>query len=802
MITEGPFALTAGTPLALSDPGVGGGMAKVQIQNQSGFTLKVVNGTTVSTIQSYWVQTISLVPGGTGITILPAADGTAVGTNALTVVWLLSYESPPMTDGALSAADIAIASGNVTATIDGPVTVETAAGTAIEVAGSLTSIADPVSVSGTIDVQGVAGGTTVGVAGTVDANITNATVTVETTGTSDVNVTNATIPVSGSVDATIDGPVALSGGTIYVVNPFTGETLPSAAGSTTTGNATLSATDYNLVTWDAVPLPAGSPGNLVYDSNLTNAIAAVGPTWTVTATIGTAAGDMNVLNGGADSAEWAFYGTGAAMYQHAATQVIAVIPGSTYTLAGNIDASAVTSGLARLMIYDPTGTTEYGEVDQTVGVAGEVSAQITIPAGVDQVIVFADVATMVAPSGSLVTFSQIQLTETSTVQPYEPGPLWTYPVYGRGGYLGETTALAYEDTGAPVDTTRQPPGINSSYPQLPAPGAPTVTVEGTTGSTTYAYQVTAQSPNASAGTTRLAPNPGANIGTMDIAAGAKVEIAAGSAQIGTVDLAAGATVDATIQNATLDVTGSTINVASGTSVHVAPLSGLPSVPTNQTISTSAFGTGSDGAVTISADTTLTRDMQYTTLVVESGVTLSSAGWTIRATESVTVDGTIDNSASGHTPGATGSSGGGGAGISASGTGTTPPSADLEGGAGGSTDTNAGGATSPLPAIYTSILANGGTLSGGGGGANYGSTGYYSGGGGGVVVILTPSLLGSGTISANGGDSQIAPSDELGGGGGGVILITSGVATTPMLSVTGGTGTGGAANGNDGNILVI
>lgn len=124
MITEGPFALSAGTPLALSDPGVGGGMAKVQIQNQSGFTLKVVNGTTTSSIQSYWVQTISLVPGGTGITILPAADGTGIGTNALTVVWLLSYESPPMADGALSAADIAIAKGTVDATILGSVTIE------------------------------------------------------------------------------------------------------------------------------------------------------------------------------------------------------------------------------------------------------------------------------------------------------------------------------------------------------------------------------------------------------------------------------------------------------------------------------------------------------------------------------------------------------------------------------------------------------------------------------------------------------------------------------------------------------
>ena len=449
--------------------------------------------------------------------------------------------------------------------ITGPVTIETASGTPIDanVQGSLTSITDPVSVAGSVSVEGVEGGTTVGVAGTVDANITNATVTVETTGTSDVNVTNATIPVSGSVDATIDGPVAIGGGTIYVVNPFTGETLPSAAGSTTTGNATLSSTNYNLVAWSAVPLPAGSTGNLVCDSNLTNALASVGPTWTLAgASVGTSGGDIDVSNAGSSTAEFVYYADGTASGSITfRSQPIAVTPGTDIVASALLTLSQISSGYCQISLTDPADTVAYGDTNITTAGTQVVSLALTVPSGVTEVTLQ---LTLDLTSSATVAWSQIQLTETSAVQTYEPGPLWTYPVYGRGGYLGETTALAFQDTGGPVDTTRQPPGINSSYPQLPAPGAPTVTVEGTTGSTTYAYQVTAQSPNASAGTTRLAPNPGANIGTMDIAAGAKVEIAAGSAEIGTVDLAAGATVDATIQNATLDVTGSTINVAGAT----------------------------------------------------------------------------------------------------------------------------------------------------------------------------------------------------------------------------------------------
>ena len=273
MITEGPFTLTAGTPLALNDPGVGGGMAKIQIQNQSGFTLKVVNGTTVSTIQSYWVQTLSLVPGGTGVTILPTSDGTAVGTNALTVVWLLSHETPPMADGALSAADIAIASGTVDATITGAVTVSS--GT-VDI-GNTPSVT---VASGSIDVT----------SGTVDATIQNATLDV--TG-STINVDGATQATStfGTVNASAQDTAAVttpaSSGTVTLVpSPSSSEQLqlfsgilvvPSGATAylQTTSGTQLSVTvdastqlnETVALQFDGALLPAGEGVELNYSGN-------------------------------------------------------------------------------------------------------------------------------------------------------------------------------------------------------------------------------------------------------------------------------------------------------------------------------------------------------------------------------------------------------------------------------------------------------------------------------------------------------------------------------------------------------
>jgi len=260
-----------------------------------------------------------------------------------------------------------------------------------------------------------------------------------------------------------------------------GSTTPSPAGSTTTGNATLSTTDYNLVSWPAVPLPAGSPGNLVYDSNLTNAIATIGPTWTPIngATIGTANGDFNVLNPGTDSAEWVYYGTGAAeAEQFVLSTGIPATPGATYTLSALLNGVAMTTGSA-MSISVWQGAPPNLIVGITAffingGESGEQHTSFMIPAGVTEIFLALGInynvggktsGTTVVPAGETISWSQIQVTETSTVQPYVPGPLFTYDVYrdvsGTYESIGSTTALAFQDTGQATNGDT-PPVVNTT----------------------------------------------------------------------------------------------------------------------------------------------------------------------------------------------------------------------------------------------------------------------------------------------------------------------------------------------------
>ena len=524
----------------------------ITIEGTSGGTAVGVAGTIDANITN---ASITVETSGTTDVNVTNASIPVSGT---VTVDIASGSSVGLAAGSATIGTVELASGSsVDASITGPVTIETASGTPItaNVQGSLTSITDPISVTGPITIEGTSGGTAVGVAGTVDANITNASITVETSGTTDVNVTNATVPVSGSVTATVDGPVGISGGTINVIQPFTGETAASSVGATTTGNATLSTTDYNLVSWPAVPLPAGSPGNLVYDSNLQNAIAAVGPTWVnYMGTVGTANGDVNILNPGTDSAELVVYGTGAAQGGTFNSESFDLVVGQTYTLSAVIDATNATAGAPAI------ATASNGYTTIAAGSSGLVTHTFVATTSSD--IVYPDVNNTTVTAGDTISWSHISLVEGPAPATYSPGPLWEYSVYGRGGLLGKTTALAFEDTGQTPNTDFQPPAVNTSYPQLASPSTPTVTPEGTTGSTTYDYQVTAKTAGSSVGSTRLAPSPGTKIGTIDIGPGNTVEIAAGTAQIGTVDIASGATI---ALNASSETIG-TVDIASGASI--------------------------------------------------------------------------------------------------------------------------------------------------------------------------------------------------------------------------------------------
>jgi hypothetical protein len=169
-----------------------------------------------------------------------------------------------------------------------------------------------------------------------------------------------------------------------------------------------------------------------------------------------------------------------------------VTSGTTYTVGTYIDATDVTTGTPQCALYDPSGT-ELVVFDQTAGSKGTVSASLTIPSGVTSC------RMQVGPNGCTVSLggsliiAQPQLTQTSSVQGYEPGPLWYYNVYredGTYGAIANVTALAIQDTGL-TDTGMPPSTTNTSDPLISPPSAPSVTPEGVTGSTPYSYEVSA-----------------------------------------------------------------------------------------------------------------------------------------------------------------------------------------------------------------------------------------------------------------------------------------------------------------------
>lgn len=260
----------------------------------------------------------------------------------------------------------------------------------------------------------------------------------------------------------------------------------------------------------------------------------------------------------------------------------------------------------------------------------------------------------------------------------------------------------------------------------------------------------------------------------------------------------------------------------------------------------AFGDGSDGSVTITSNTTLTRDMYYDSLSMAAGFTLSTDGFrifcrrllTMVATSIIERDGiaaTDINGAAGianQTGGLAGSGGGGdGApgtaqGIGSAGTnitalggtggaggdGTPPPGA---GGAGGvATIPNNGRPHTPLWAFgrYTDDDVSRGGAGGGGGGRNTGTgaTGG-GGGGGGVIMLFARRINNSGTIRANGGNGAAATGTNSGGGGGGaggfLFLYYLTLTSAGAQEVNGGSGGAGAgadagATGGVGNIVTV
>lgn len=267
--------------------------------------------------------------------------------------------------------------------------------------------------------------------------------------------------------------------------------------------------------------------------------------------------------------------------------------------------------------------------------------------------------------------------------------------------------------------------------------------------------------------------------------------------------------------------------------------------------------GVDGDVILSVNTTLTRDMDYNSLVINAGVTLNTAGFTIFCKTSLTVSatalitrngnvgGNAATSAAGAagaalsgataTTGASGAGAAGGAGTTAAGgSGATSAAVNGEGGAGGvggnggtgSGGVGGSGGNSGALSIryFRNVQANwkytlvgtymptgtggAGGAAGGGDGTNLGRGGGGGGSAGGGILIYADSINNLGTIQAKGGAGGNGGAGALGnvgggaggggGGGGKIMLITNTLTSRGTLDVTGGAAGNASAGAGTGS----
>ncbi len=472
----------------------------------------VVVSSITSPVTATVSNTVTVSPSGT-FNIQGVTGGTTVG-----ITGSVSISNTPA---------VTINSGTVTATITSgtvnigntpAVTIDTTGGAvAVNATGTVavSSITSPVTVgsitnavtvtpSGTINVQGVSGGTAIGIAGTV--NIGNTPAVTVNSGTVDATITSGTVAISSAPALDINN---VSGGTINIDTIAQGNAIganavenievapPAAPTVTVTGAAsttyhytgwfevpnvgmttgslvttisngptTLSGSAYNTVALVPV-VPAGYVGNLVYDSNLANATAATGATWTTFGTsIGTSNGDVNVANPGTDSAAWYIIGTGSALGDVGVGTPVGVecSPGDVFTLSWiNADISQVTSGTFSWII---SSTNSYlADVMTTPISSPSGSRTFTVPAGKYALFVQTDANNSTVAAGQKAYWGIASLTKTSTVQPYTPGPLWICH-FARGGYeIGSGSALAINDTGL-AQGVSQAPAFNTSGTKL------------------------------------------------------------------------------------------------------------------------------------------------------------------------------------------------------------------------------------------------------------------------------------------------------------------------------------------------
>lgn len=219
----------------------------------------------------------------------------------------------------------------------------------------------------------------------------------------------------------------------------------------------------------------------------------------------------------------------------------------------------------------------------------------------------------------------------------------------------------------------------------------------------------------------------------------------------------------------------------------------------------AFFDGSDGNVTISTNTTLTRDMYYNNLTINNGITLTTGNYKVFVKN--TLSGTGKISATGL----------GVAGLSTNGNGNGE-AGGICGGAAGNGSGFPGTTTAPTPLTMegmkasisksVTLLSSGYNLDtkgdlkfgkGGGGGGRSDHYGVRGGSGGGIIFMAARHIGGTLIFESKGTNGSYNASFQStgGGGGGGCVILIYKTKTSYTIDVSGGLGGASADPGVNG-----
>jgi len=183
-----------------------------------------------------------------------------------------------------------------------------------------------------------------------------------------------------------------------------------------------------------------------------------------------------------------------------------------------------------------------------------------------------------------------------------------------------------------------------------------------------------------------------------------------------------------------------------------------------------YGDGSDGNVTINANTTLTADMFYDNLTIDATYKLDTGGFRVFVADTLTINGRLTNTA---TQGTSGTNGGGGASGAGGGGGT--------GGSGG--PGGAAGVTTSTNTVSNGVASAAGSAGGAGGGfSNNGTAGTAGVNGTNLGANAVGSSGVAGEQGGAGGDGGDGPGPLGGNGAVAGAASTGGTATAAVSGV--------------------